>query len=163
MCASKISRPVSVILIHPNADYAGKDILFICPPSLSLIPFTLTLWRNAEIEELTKQRKQLGTELEQVRSKLFQASYLPLIYFFLFFSCYSFCSFLSFFSSSIQPFCFSSSCSLWHNAVAGPLLLWGGKSCAEHANLAKNRAQRCVTKPFLVNLAVLGQQKSCVT
>jgi len=27
LCASKSSRPVLVILIHPNADYAGNNIL----------------------------------------------------------------------------------------------------------------------------------------
>ena len=27
LCASKSARPVLVILIHPNADYAGKNVL----------------------------------------------------------------------------------------------------------------------------------------
>ena len=27
MCAAKSSRPVLVILIHPNADYAGKNVV----------------------------------------------------------------------------------------------------------------------------------------
>ena len=27
LCALKIACPVLVILIHPNADYAGKDVL----------------------------------------------------------------------------------------------------------------------------------------
>ena len=33
--------------------------------------------------------------------------------------------------------------------MRGPCSFWK-KSCAYHANSAKNRAQRCVTKPFLV-------------
>ena len=33
----------------------------------------------------------------------------------------------------------------------------------EHANAAKNRAQRCVKNLFFVIFAVSGQQKSCVT